>query len=359
MYMIHTLDYPRKTMKNMWWLYVYTAIFGVMMFALVSAIEPEYATKVWFLSSLAGRIVFAAMWASYAFALAYYAMREKNYYLASIPIDGSARVLFFIYAWLFWIPLAVSRWRMKRTIELNEQADEEAERQLELDLEQQLTKDQEVRFPPDGLRVLMDYCIDEAKVIEKDLPRDELCARCARITACPMVVWMGLTEGGDPFFSIRAFYVPDWARAFSQLDNDWTQEDDDRIWLAVKYDLGDYILVFQEHHRLQLKQVRSGMLANERKADQLGSRLEKYVEEHYAGTLQPWLYAGKIDEVVLKVVELLNDGHCVDQMQQERHFVISQHYHVVPRPINAIVKRQLARAAESNQPINDAPADPV
>jgi len=350
--MIHTADYPRKTMKNMWWLYAYCTLFGLTIFALTYTTSSE---EVWFVESILRRIIFAAAWTSFLFALAYYAMRENDYYFASIPIDGSARVLFFIYAWLFWIPLAVSWWRMKRTIELNKQADAEAERLLRESLERQLTKGKEERFPTDELRRLTDYCISEAKIIDKEPSWDELSARYAKIMNSPVVERLEITTNG-PCFWIRAFYVPEWALNVFWLDDDWTRENQDEIWLAPKYDLGDYCLTLREHHQLELVQFRSGMRENERKADLLGYRLVKYIEEHYASTLQPWLYAGKIDEVILKVAELLNDGHCVDQLIQERHFLMSEHYHEVPKPIDGVIRR---RVVESDRLAGVASPDSV
>ncbi len=295
---IHTSDYPRKTIREMWGAFAFAAGFGLLvavLLLLLSLCGPAWKPGAALLLSCAA--------ASGMFSMGYYYAQEGNYYMASIPIDGVARGLFFVFTWIIWIPLLISLFRMRRAMQKNTEQDRLYQDALRLEAEGYRAINTEGHFPKEVCARLADYCTAQASIHDVEMTTEEAQVRVERIKALDNTLEFYPWEAGELVLEVHAKGTQD----------------------GKAYDLGIFTMRLTAEGGFSLAIFRTGRLENElpmkRSLDVELLRYVKTVAEEITWRIR----AGQVDVAVEKVAQMLNDNHCIEARPGYR---VSEHYHL-------------------------------
>lgn len=305
-YAVHTDDYPRQTIESRdIWLPI---VFAIGLFVFLMMVFSAGLLSNWqpVLSPLRSVIMSSAM-ASAFFSIAYYDVRERGYYIASVPIKGVAKVIFFIFTWVIWIPLLVSFVRMKLGEKKKASMDESTQQKLEAEARYYAMAKPGDRFPVDVKTMLIAHCRQQALRSKVEMTEDEALEIVEKALNDEHVLEIQTKSTINICIILKA--------RMTQFD-----------W---RYDLGNYCLELLPNGQCEFYQVRSGRLANEMTIQTSADKeLLAYFNE-CEPEIQRHLYTGRIDlamEEIASILDVYYASYIANYMRQP--YRMNEHYHM-------------------------------
>ena len=240
--------------------------------------------------------------ASFMYSMSYVStISSTEYYLASIPMTGIGRVIFFIWTWVFWPVWLVSYLRMKHGDKVKAKMDVDEQANLSVIGEHYRSASRETRFAPEICEQLAAFCRLQLLSTNNEMSETESLLKVEGVIQNQHVLQI-MRQHGKFCIAMRACAVQD----------------------NVGYNLGIFMLMLNTDGTFELERISSGRLTNEMlKRSSLDYDLLDYVEE-IRMQIQRQIFAGNIDKAVLMVTERLNDGHCLAERQP---YHLCEHYH--------------------------------